>query len=222
MDGRYDPTQAAGLSAAAKFRNAGQNCTAPTRFFVARRIYDAFASAFAVAADAIPLGNGLDPNTRMGPLIHARRCDAIAALVDDAVSGGARLVAGGARLRSESNLFAPTVLADVPARARAMTEEPFGPLALIAPFDDLDDAIEQANATRYGLTGYGLTANPGVAERIASSLRVGMVGINSFALAFPEAPFGGVGESGYSREGGPDSLSTYRTTKFVHLAGFGL
>ncbi|EKF41535.1 Succinate-semialdehyde dehydrogenase (NAD(P)+) [Nitratireductor indicus C115] len=204
------------LSVAGKFRNAGQVCTSATRFFVHHRVYDAFVSGFADRAMKIKVGDGLDPSSQMGPLSNRRRPPALERLVEDAVSCGAKVAAGGKRIESQGFFFEPTVLADVPPNARVMQEEPFGPLAAIVPFRELDDAISAANDIPFGLAAYALTESSRTARRIVRGLKTGVVGINTFAASAAETPFGGVKDSGYGVEGGSEGLDSYLVTKFVH------
>lgn len=214
--GDVDPVRAAELCAAAKFRNAGQVCNAASRFIVDRRIQRAFAARFAAIGAALPVGDGRDPDIAMGPLSNHRRIEAMARLTLDAVQRGARLLAGGVRLDRPGFFFAPTVLSDVPADAEVMCEEPFGPIAPIIGFDTIDEALAIANSTPYGLAGFVLTQDLGLARRLTRDLRVGMVGLNAFQVAFPETPFGGVKDSGWGSEGGSEGIEPYLVTKFVH------
>jgi succinate-semialdehyde dehydrogenase/glutarate-semialdehyde dehydrogenase len=161
------------------------------------------------------VGNGLDPASDMGPLANGRRDEAIAALTEDAVAAGARLVAGGNRLANAGNFRAPTLLAEVPAECRAMNEEPYGPLALVRRFGALDEAIAEANRLPYGLAAYAFTRDRDRIARIRREVESGMIGINGFAISWPETPFGGVKESGYGSEGGSEGLDAYLGTKFV-------
>jgi succinate-semialdehyde dehydrogenase/glutarate-semialdehyde dehydrogenase len=153
----------------------------------------------------------------MGPLANARRPDAIEALVEDAKAKGARVMAGGAR-GNKGYFYQPTVLADVPLEANVMSNEPFGPLALIRPFGSFDEAIEQANRLPYGLAAFAFTENGRQANLLGDALESGMVGINTFAISAPDAPFGGVKESGFGSEGGPEGLDSYLVTKAIHQA----
>lgn len=200
-----------------KFRNAGQVCVSPTRFYVQRGIYDRFVQGFAERTKHITTGSGLDPATKMGPLANARRPDAIGALVDDARAKGAKVLVGGAR-GTDGFFFQPTVLADVPLDADVMSNEPFGPVALMRPFDSFDEAIEQANRLPYGLAAFAFTENGRQANLVGDALESGMVGINTFAISVPDAPFGGVKESGFGSEGGPEGLDSYLVTKAIHQA----
>lgn len=208
------------LAAATKYRNAGQICISPTRFYVQQDIYEAFASGLAQRVAKIKVGNGLDIDSAMGPLANDRRTPAIEALVDDAKAKGAKLLTGGARGDGHGgkigNYYQPTVLSDVPDSADIMDNEPFGPVALIRPFKTFDEAVEQANRLPYGLAGYAFTENGRQANKIADALEVGMVGLNNFAISSPDAPFGGVKESGFGSEGGPEGLDSYLVTKAVH------
>ncbi len=201
-----------------KFRNAGQVCVAPTRFLVHEAVYERFRDGFVAFAEGRKVGDGLDPDTTMGPLIHARRLEAMESLCADAVARGAELRTGGTRLGNRGNFFAPTVLCDVPREARIMNEEPFGPVALIQRFSDEEAIFTEANRLPYGLAAYAYTRSATRATRIAAQLRSGMVGINHHGLGFPETPFGGVGDSGYGSEGGSEAIEAYLTTKFVSQA----
>lgn len=210
-----DLEKAIKLSSTQKFRNAGQVCISPTRFYVQEGIYDRFVAGFAEATKKVQMGNGLDESTIMGPLANDRRPPAIEKLVRDATDKGAKLLAGGER--GEGGYFyQPTVLADVPMTADIMTDEPFGPVALIRPFKDFDEAIAQANRLPFGLAAYAFTENARQANLVADALDTGMVGLNSFVISMPDAPFGGVKESGFGSEGGPEGLDSYYVTKAVH------
>jgi len=210
-----DVERIASAAVTAKFRNAGQVCTSPTRFFVESAAYARFLDAFAAAASRLVVGPGIEPTTQMGPVASERRVAALAALVDDALAAGARRVAGGRRRDGAGSFFEPTVLADVPASARIMNEEPFGPVAVFRRFEGVDDALAQANALPYGLAAYAFTQSIVTARRVASGLECGIVGINSFSGSNPETPFGGIKDSGYGREGGNEGVRAYTTTKFV-------
>ena len=200
-----------------KFRNAGQVCVSPTRFYVQRGIYDRFVEGFAARTQQVTVGNGMDAATKMGPLANARRPDAIDALVEDARAKGARVLAGGAR-GNQGFFYQPTVLADVPLEANVMSNEPFGPVALMRPFDSFDEAIDQANRLPYGLAAFAFTENGRQANLLGDALESGMVGINSFGISVPDAPFGGIKESGFGSEGGPEGLDSYLVTKGIHQA----
>jgi succinate-semialdehyde dehydrogenase/glutarate-semialdehyde dehydrogenase len=201
-----------------KFRNAGQVCVAPTRFNVQEGIYERFAAGFAERTRALKVGSGLEPANNMGPLANPRRSDAIEAMVEDARQAGARLLAGGSRGDAGGFFFEPTVIADVPLNARAMNDEPFGPLALIRPFATVDDAIREANRLPYGLAAYCFTEQGRRQNRLAEEVEAGMVAINSVRLTWPDAPFGGVKESGFGSEDGPEGVASHMITKAVHIA----
>ena len=210
-----DVEQAVATLVAAKFRNAGQVCTSPTRFFVHETLYADFLALFCERAATLKVGNGLEPDTQMGPMIAARRLDAVQDLVDDAVAKGARLLLGGTRLEGPGFFYAPTVLADVPDSARILSEEPFGPIASFQPFRDFDDVIERANATPYGLASFVFTRSGALAQRTELALEAGLVGVNNTAISTPETPFGGINESGYGSESGIEGLEAFQRTKYV-------
>jgi succinate-semialdehyde dehydrogenase/glutarate-semialdehyde dehydrogenase len=213
-----DPVAAATAAVMGKSRNAGQVCVSPTRWFVAERIHQPFAKAFAEKAAALKIGNGMDPANQMGPLANHRRIEAMGELVADAKAKGAKVLSGGSRLNNRGYYFPLTVLADLPDDARAMREEPFGPLALVNPVKDLDEAIAKANALPYGLAAYAFTNSSRNAERLADEIEVGNLSINHFVASLAETPFGGVKDSGYGREGGVEGLQAYTTVKNIsHL-----
>lgn len=201
----------------AKFRNAGQACIAPTRFLVERSIYDDVVERLGAGAARLRMGPGMSPTTQMGPLAIARRQHALQPLVADAVERGARVVTGGAAPAGDGFFFRPTVLADVPAAAQAMQSEPFGPLALVSPFDMEKEALAIANATPMGLAAYLYTDSASRQQRLAEGIRAGMVAVNVASVSAPEAPFGGVGDSGYGSECGIEGLDGYLQTKFIHV-----
>ncbi|MGV7031006.1 NAD-dependent succinate-semialdehyde dehydrogenase [Methylobacterium symbioticum] len=213
-----DLERAVEILAANKFRNAGQVCVAPTRILVERPVYTAFVERFAARAAAITLGDGLDEATQMGPLIHERRRLAVEELIADAEAAGGRIVTGGTRPPGRGSFLAPTVLTEVPTHARILNEEPFGPVATVAPFSDLDEALSEANRLPYGLAAYAYTRSARSAARLGADLACGMLGINHHGLGLPETPFGGVGDSGHGSEGGPEALEGYLTTRFVTTA----
>lgn len=213
-----DADATAAKSVVGKSRNCGQVCVSPTRFFVDQAIYDRFLSAFAEKSKALKVGDGLDPANQMGPLANSRRLEAMQDFVADAKAKGARLLAGGSRLGNRGYFFPLTVLAEVPDDAKAMQVEPFGPLALVNPVRDLDEAIEKANALPYGLAAYAFTRSAGNVERLTEGVEVGNLSINHFVASIAETPFGGVKESGYGREGGVEGLQCYTVVKNVsHL-----
>lgn len=202
-----------------KFANCGQVCVTPDRFFVHDSLHDAFVSEFAKRAAAIKLGDGLDPASEMGPLINAGRLAEIDAIVQDAVQAGAKLETGGARAPgfNAGHFYAPTVLSNVTDDMRVFAEENFGPIAAIARFSSEDEALTRANASDMGLSAYAFTQSPDRARRTTAALKAGMVGINSFALASSEAPFGGTNHSGLGREGGPEGIEDYLDTKLSQI-----
>ncbi|RZS77955.1 NAD-dependent succinate-semialdehyde dehydrogenase [Pigmentiphaga kullae] len=210
-----DPIAAATALARAKFRNCGQVCISPSRFFVHEAIYPAFCDAFAGVARSLRPGSAADSD--MGPLANARGLAHARSLVDDAVARGARLLTGGRRPATlpRGYFFEPTVLADVPADAAIMNEEPFVPVAPLAPFSRFEDAIARANALPFGLAGYVFSNALGTATRAAEALECGMVGINEVLLACAEAPFGGIKESGMGREGGSLGIHDYLQPKLI-------
>jgi succinate-semialdehyde dehydrogenase/glutarate-semialdehyde dehydrogenase len=210
-----DPLATASTSVAGKSRNAGQVCVSPTRFFVQESIYENFAQAFAEKASQLKVGDGMDPSMQMGPLANSRRIDAMEMLVADAKAKGARVLAGGSRLGNRGYFFPLTVLADVPDDARAMNEEPFGPLALVNPVRSLDEAIEKANSLPFGLAAYAFTRSAQNAHRLADDIEAGNLSINHFVASVAETPFGGVKDSGYGREGGTEGLQCYTVAKNV-------
>lgn len=215
---RADLQKAVALSVGAKYRNAGQVCVSPTRFYVQQSVFERFAEEFAGAAAALRVGDGLAETTQMGSLANERRRDGIAALIDDARARGARVRTGGEVLDTPGFFFAPTVMTDVPADARMLNEEPFGPVAVIAPFRELSEAIAQANALPYGLAAYAFTQDVSETIQLSNEIESGMIGINQFGIALTEIPFGGVKESGYGSEGGSEGLDGYLVTKSVTIA----
>lgn len=204
-------------SVARKYRNAGQVCVSPTRFYVQRASYGRFCDGFAERAARVRVGDGLDPQVQMGPLVHTRRRDAVEALVQDAVDKGARLLTGGNRIGNEGAFYQPTVLADVPDSARIMQEEPFGPVAVLNPFDMIDDGIARANSLPFGLAAYAFTGSAAHVARLGDALEAGMVGINSFNISTPETPFGGVKDSGHGSEVGIEGIEAFLVTKTLSV-----
>ena len=202
--------------AVAKFRNAGQVCVSPTRFYVHRDIHDRFVDAFAERVGRVSVGHGLLDTSHMGPMANPRRPDAIEALVADALTHGATLRTGGERIGDAGFFFRPTLLSDVPSTARIMNEEPFGPVVVTSPFSSFDEVVEEANRLPYGLAGFAFTENGRTANLIGDALEVGMVGINTTALAAADAPFQGVKESGHGSEDGPEGLAACLVTKSIH------
>ncbi|MBV8538314.1 MAG: NAD-dependent succinate-semialdehyde dehydrogenase [Alphaproteobacteria bacterium] len=207
------------ILSANKFRNAGQVCVSPTRFLVHEKVYGPFVDKFVAAAKALKVGDGLQADTRMGPLANARRVEAMEAFVGDAKAKGAKVQTGGKRIGNKGFFYEPTVLTDVPPEARIMSEEPFGPVAPIMPFKDFDSVVAEANRLPYGLAAYAYTKSAKTAAAIGSAVESGMVSINHHGLALPEVPFGGVKDSGYGSEGGSEVIEPYLNTKFVTQAG---
>jgi len=207
------------ILAANKYRNAGQVCVAPTRFLVQQKVYDEFVTRFVAASEAIKVGDGLAQGTTMGPLANERRVHAMDGFIADAVQHGGEVRTGGARIGNKGNFFQPTVLTNVPRDARVMNEEPFGPLAIMMPFHDIEEAVTEANRLPYGLAAYAYTRSAKTATRVAAEVESGMMSINHHGLALPETPFGGVKDSGYGSEGGVEGLDAYLATKFVTQAG---
>jgi succinate-semialdehyde dehydrogenase / glutarate-semialdehyde dehydrogenase len=201
----------------AKFRNAGQVCISPTRFLVHNRIREEFTRELVKHAESLKLGDGLAEGTNLGPLANARRLGAMRKVLDDARAVGATIATGGERVGEVGNFFAPTVLADVPLKADVFNNEPFGPIAAIRGFDALDDAIAEANRLPYGLAGYAFTQSFRTVHQLTQQLEVGMLWINQPAAPWPEMPFGGVKDSGYGSEGGPEALEPYLVTKSVSV-----
>ena len=215
-----DPVAVAAAAVRAKSRNAGQLCIAATRFFVADAHYERFADELARRADALRVGDPLDPQTEMGPLANPRRMQAIESLIADAVACGAKLLAGGRRIGNVGCFMPLTVLGEVPDHARAMREEPFGPLALLQRFRTLDEAIAKANALPFGLNAYAFTDSARQVDRLVSEIETGYLSINHFGSSIAETPFGGVKDSGYAREGGVEGVEHYTVAKTVsHRTG---
>ncbi|KQW50891.1 MULTISPECIES: NAD-dependent succinate-semialdehyde dehydrogenase [unclassified Ensifer] len=210
-----DVDEAVAVMAGSKYRNAGQVCVSPTRFLVQERVADRFIDGFTAASQAIKVGNGLDSKTDMGPLANERRIPVIEKLIVDAVEQGGRLTTGGHRIGNRGYFFEPTVLADVPCSAAIMNDEPFGPVAIINRYSELDDAIEEANRLPFGLAAYAFTGSQKQSDRIAAEIESGMVSINHLGLALPEVPFGGIKDSGYGTEGGSEAIDAYLETRFV-------
>lgn len=202
--------------AAFKFRNAGQICAAPNRFFVHDSVVDEFAERFTAFARGLRLGHGLDPATTMGPLANARRPEAMERLVRDAQERGARIATGGNRFGNEGFFFEPTVLTGIRDDAAIMREEPFGPVAPISAFSDMDEVIARANAVPLGLTAFVFTANERTARVASDRIEAGLVAVNTGGTSLPESPFGGVKASGYGQEGGIEGLEAYTARKLIN------
>jgi succinate-semialdehyde dehydrogenase/glutarate-semialdehyde dehydrogenase len=210
-----DVDAAARITAESKFANAGQVCVSPSRFYVHDRVADRFATRFTEIAQSLRVDNGLADGVDMGPMANARRIQAMDELVADATAHGARVTTGGTRIGNRGYFFAPTVLSDVPAEARMMQVEPFGPLAPIRRWVDFDAVVAEANGLPYGLTAYAFTASQRRADEAAEALEAGMVGVNTMSVAGHVVPFGGVKDSGIGRVGGAEGLQEYLVTKTV-------
>ena len=213
-----DVDRAAAMAAAGKYRNAGQICIAPSRFYVQEAVYDRFVEGFVGAAAALRVDDGLKPGAQMGPLANARRVEAMERLIEDAAAHGGKVRTGGKRLGNAGYFFAPTVVTDLTDEALLLREETFGPIAPITPFHDFDDAIARANGVPLGLAAYAFTGSARTAQDVSDALEAGMVGINTLAVSTPETPFGGWKESGHGQEGGIEGLQAYLEVKFVAQA----
>ena len=200
---------------AAKFRNAGQVCISPTRFLVHESITQDFAAALVAHAQSLKVGNGQDEGVQMGPLANPRRVTAMAEFTQDAVQQGATVAYGGARIGEAGNFWQPTILTDVPLNAKVFNDEPFGPMAAIRSFNKLEDAIAEANRLPYGLAGYAFTRSLKNADLLSRKVEVGMLWVNMPALPSAEMPFGGIKDSGYGSEGGPEAMEAYLNTRAV-------
>ncbi|MCJ9760901.1 aldehyde dehydrogenase family protein, partial [Agrobacterium sp. SHOUNA12C] len=207
------------LTVPTKFANCGQVCVTPDRIFVHDSLHDAFVDGFVTRTAKIKLGDGLDPETGMGPLINAGRLQEIDAIVQDAVRAGATIAHGGKRPAHLNSgfFFEPTILVGVTDDMKVFSEENFGPIAAITRFSTEDEALTRANASEMGLSAYAFTRSPDRARRTVAALKSGMVGINSFALAASEAPFGGTNHSGMGREGGIEGIDDYLDTKLAQI-----
>lgn len=214
-----DVELAARISAAGKFRNAGQVCISPTRFLVHSSLVGEFTRAFVRHAEALKLGDGLDEGTTLGPLANARRVAAMTQVVEDARRRGAEILTGGARVGDSGNFFAPTIISGLTTEADLFNNEPFGPVAGIRAFERLDEAIAEANRLSYGLSAYAFTRSLRNAQQLMHRIEAGMLWINQPATPSAELPFGGVKDSGYGTEGGPEALEAYLNTKAVSAVG---
>lgn len=214
-----DLQNALDLTVPTKFANCGQVCVTPDRIFVHDSLHDAFVEGFVERAAKIKLGDGLEADTGMGPLINARRLQEIEEIVAAATQAGATLAYGGKRPAQLNHgfFFEPTVLTNVTDDMKVFAEENFGPIAAITRFGSEDEALARANASDMGLSAYAFTRSPDRARRTVAALKSGMVGINSFALAAAEAPFGGTNHSGMGREGGIEGIDDYLDTKLAQL-----
>jgi succinate-semialdehyde dehydrogenase / glutarate-semialdehyde dehydrogenase len=213
-----DPEKTADTIAAFKYRNAGQVCISPTRFYVQEPVFDRFLKRFTEFANAIKLGDGLEAGTTMGPLANARRLDAMEAIVSDSKSRGAKIVTGGKRGGNQGYFFEPTVITDLPDDSKLMTQEPFGPIAPVVTFKSFDEVVARSNSLPFGLAAYAFTSSGQTATAIGDALESGMVAINNVVISTPETPFGGIKESGYGHEGGIEGLEAYTSKKFISQA----
>jgi succinate-semialdehyde dehydrogenase/glutarate-semialdehyde dehydrogenase len=213
-----DAEKAADTIAAFKYRNAGQVCISPTRFYVQEASYSKFVARFTEYAKSLKMGDGLEKGITLGPLANPRRLDAMEAIVNDAKARGGKIATGGSRHGNQGFFFEPTVITDIPDDSKIMTEEPFGPIAPIVPFKTFDEVVERANSLPFGLAAYAFTSSSATATAIGDAIQSGMVGVNSIAISTPETPFGGVKESGYGSEGGIEGLQAYMNTKFISQA----
>lgn len=214
-----DVETAAATAVTGKYRNAGQVCVSPSRFYVHESIFDKFSDSFAEKAQALKVGNGLDDGVQMGPLVAPRRIEWMNKLVDDARQRGAEVMTGGESLEAESNFYAPTVMRNVSEDALVMNEEPFGPVAPICSFKEFDEVVTRSNKLPVGLAAYIMTSDGDRANAITSKLNAGIMAVNSLMVSTPETPFGGVNESGYGSEGGIEGLDAFLRTKFVSETG---
>jgi succinate-semialdehyde dehydrogenase/glutarate-semialdehyde dehydrogenase len=210
-----DHEKAADTIAAFKYRNAGQVCISPTRFYVQEDVYKKFLARFTEYANGIKVGDGLEKGITMGPMANARRIDAMESFVADAKDRGGKIQTGGKRRGNQGYFYEPTVITDVPDDSKIMTQEPFGPLAPIVTFKSFDEVVQRANSLEFGLAAYAFTTSNATAAAIGDAIESGMVGINSIAVSTPETPFGGVKESGHGSEGGIEGLGAYLNTKFI-------
>lgn len=214
-----DVEAAADMMAGAKYRNAGQVCVSPTRFYVQDKAYDKFVARFLEKVKGLKVGPGLEADTKMGPLAHKRRVPMLAGFVSDADSRGAKILAGGNAIGEKGSFFEPTVVEEAPDDSQLMTQEPFGPIMGLKRFKTLDEAITKANSLPFGLAAYAFTTSTKNAARIGDGLESGMVTINHLGLALAEVPFGGVKDSGHGSEGGIETFDGYLVTKFVTQKG---
>jgi succinate-semialdehyde dehydrogenase / glutarate-semialdehyde dehydrogenase len=201
----------------AKMRNIGEACTAANRFHVGEKVADEFTEKLAAKLADMPVGRGTEDDVKVGPLIDGTQRDKVKELVDDATSKGAEVVLGGTERDGAGYFFDPTVLSGVPVEARLLKEEIFGPVAPVATFDDEEAAVAAANDTEYGLVAYVFTRDIKRAFRVCEGLETGMVGLNQGLVSNPAAPFGGVKQSGFGREGGAEGIHEYLEVKYVAM-----
>ncbi|KUI24103.1 NAD-dependent succinate-semialdehyde dehydrogenase [Mycobacterium sp. IS-1742] len=201
----------------AKMRNGGEACTAANRFHVANAVREEFTEKLVKRMSEVTLGNGLDESATLGPLINNKQLQKVTELVSDAVSRGAAVAVGGVAPGGPGNFYPATVLTDVPADARILKEEVFGPVAPITGFDTEEEGLAAANDTEYGLAAYIYTRSLDRALRVAEGIESGMVGVNRGVISDAAAPFGGIKESGFGREGGTEGIEEYLETKYIAL-----
>jgi succinate-semialdehyde dehydrogenase / glutarate-semialdehyde dehydrogenase len=182
-------------------------------------VYDSFVDKFITASNNVKVGDGLESGTTMGPLAHEGRLRAVEGFVSDAVENGAEVQTGGARIGSKGYFFAPTILTHASQKSQVMNAEPFGPVSVMIPFSEFDEAVAEANRLPYGLAAYAWTKSAKTANLIGAAIESGMVAINHMGLALPEVPFGGVKDSGYGSEGGLEAMDAYMNNKFISQAG---
>jgi succinate-semialdehyde dehydrogenase/glutarate-semialdehyde dehydrogenase len=214
-----DVERVAEIAARFKYRNNGQVCISPSRFYVQDTVVERFIKTFIDVTRTLKVGNGLDAGVDVGPLTNMKRIRATEALIQDAVAKGAKLELGGRRHPDfqKGFFFEPTVISSVNSSMRIMNEEPFCPVAPISSFSDLDDVVDKANSTEYGLAAYVFTENVRTAVQVSEKLEAGMVGINDVFLAIAEAPFGGIKKSGFGREGGSEGILEYTVEKYIKM-----
>jgi succinate-semialdehyde dehydrogenase/glutarate-semialdehyde dehydrogenase len=210
-----DIDMAAKISVAGKFRNAGQVCVSPTRFLVQDTVKEQFIRAVINETNKIKVGNGLDDDINMGPLIAERRIDIMKDFVNDAVENGANIEMGGNRMNLEGSFFAPTILTNVSDNTKIMNEEPFGPLLPIDTFNSVDEVIDRANRLDFGLASYAFSNDPKIVSFLKSEIQAGLLAVNSTVVSTPETPFGGIKQSGYGSEGGIEGLDAFLVTRFI-------
>lgn len=211
-----DVDQVLDVAVAGKYRNCGQVCVSPTRFIVQENVFEKFRDGFAERAKTVKVGDGLHDGIQMGPMANARRPEAMERLIGNARDKGAKLHTGGNRIGNQGFFFEPTVLSEIPLDADIMSEEPFGPVALINPFRGEEEMIAEANRVPYGLAGYAWTEDVKRQRRLADAIETGMVGINSHMIGGADSPFGGVKWSGHGSEDGPEGVLACMVTKAVH------
>ncbi len=205
------------MIAGAKFRNAGQVCISPTRFLVEEAVREEFVAGFLAYMRTLKVGSGLEAGSTMGPLANPRRLVAMQQITEDAVARGATVAIGGERIGSQGNFFAPTLLLDAPLDSSVFNHEPFGPMAAVRSVKNIDEAITEANRLPFGLSAYAFTSSIKTAHQLSARVQTGMLWINQPAAPWAELPFGGVKDSGYGSEGGPEALEAYLVTKTVAM-----